>query len=57
MRVTSSIYRPAVLQGGTCEKGSEAGLGWGLREGPAGGLFDEGRAQGAELLAPQMLGL
>lgn len=57
MRVTSSIYRPAVLQGGTCEKGSEAGLGWGLREGPAGGLFDEGRAQGAELLAPQTLGL
>lgn len=32
MRVISDIGRPAVLQGGTCEKGSEAGVGWGIQK-------------------------
>lgn len=39
MRVISNIGRQAVLQGGTCEKGSEAGVGWGIQKALLGVLL------------------
>ena len=39
MRVISNIGRQAVLQGRTCEKGSEAGVGWGIQKALLGVLL------------------
>ena len=57
VRVISDIGRPAVLQGGTCEKGSEAGVGWRIQKALLGVLLVKVVCRGQSFWPHQMLGL